>query len=102
MALDSVNNGTLVRAAAHILCGTVRIKQVDRIRAAFNVTHFDLAVVLCGLWEGSLTRVVGFRVASDSVNNGTLVRAAAHILCGTVRVKQVDRIRAARVSSEIW
>ena len=39
VALDSVNNGTLVRAAAHILCGTVRVKQVDRIRAAFNVTH---------------------------------------------------------------
>ena len=38
----------------------------------------------------------------DSVNNGTLALAAAHILCGTVRVKQVDRIRAARVSSEIW
>jgi len=39
--LDSVNNGTLVRAAAHILCGTVRVKQGDRIRAAFNVTHFE-------------------------------------------------------------
>ena len=25
MALDSVNNGTLVRAAAHILCGTVLV-----------------------------------------------------------------------------
>ena len=46
MALDSVNNGTLVRAAAHILCGTVRAKQVDRIRVEFNITHFDLAVVL--------------------------------------------------------
>ena len=46
MALDSVNNGMLVHAAAHILCGTVRVKQVNRIRAAFNVTHFDLAVVL--------------------------------------------------------
>jgi len=57
---------------------------------------------LCGLWEGSLTTVVGFRVDLDSVNNGTFVRAAAHILCATVRVKQVDRIRAARVSSEIW
>jgi len=57
---------------------------------------------LSGLWEGTLTTVVGFRVALDSVNNGTLVRAAAHILYGTVRVKQVDRIRAARVSSEIW
>ena len=41
VALDSVNNGRLVRAAAHILCGTVRVKQVDRIRAAFNVTHFE-------------------------------------------------------------
>ena len=51
---------------------------------------------------GALATVVGFRVALDSVNNGTLVRAAAHILCGTVRVKQVDRILAARVSSEIW
>ena len=49
-----------------------------------------------------MTTVVGFRVDLDSVNNGTLVRAAAHILCGTVRVKQADRIRAARVSSEIW
>jgi len=38
----------------------------------------------------------------DSVKNGMLVRAAAHILCGTVRGKQVDRIRAARVSLEIW
>jgi hypothetical protein len=46
--------------------------------------------------------VVGFRVALDSVSNGTLVRAAAHILCGTVRVKQVDDIRTARVLSEIW
>jgi len=46
--------------------------------------------------------VVGFRVALDSVNNGTLIRAGAHILCGTVCVKQVERIRAARVSSEIW
>jgi len=46
VALDSVNNGTLVLAAAHILCGTVCVKQVDRIRAAFNVTLFDLAVVL--------------------------------------------------------
>ena len=46
--------------------------------------------------------MVGFRVDLDSVNNGTLVRAAARILCGTVRVKQVDRIRAARVSLEIW
>ena len=26
MALDSVNDGTLVRAAARILCGTVRVK----------------------------------------------------------------------------
>jgi hypothetical protein len=49
-----------------------------------------------------LTTVVGFRVVLDSVNNGTLVRAVAHILCGTVRVKQVDRIRAARLSSKIW
>jgi hypothetical protein len=46
--------------------------------------------------------VVGFRVALDSANNGTLVRAAAHILCGTVHVKQLDHIRAARFSSEIW
>jgi hypothetical protein len=46
--------------------------------------------------------MVGFRLALDSVNNGTVVRAAAHILCGTVRVKQVYRILAARVSSEIW
>jgi len=47
-------------------------------------------------------RMVGFHVTLESVNNGTLVLVAAHILCGTVRVKQVDRIRAARVSSEIW
>jgi hypothetical protein len=31
------------------------------------------------------------------VNNGTLVHAAEHNLCGIVRVKQVDRMRAARV-----
>jgi hypothetical protein len=46
--------------------------------------------------------VVGFRMALDSVNNETLVHVAAHILCGTVHVKQVDRIRAAKVSLEIW
>ena len=73
----------------------------------YRVRHLTLPILswqycLCGLWEGSLTMAVGFRVALDSVNKGTLVRAAAHILCGTVRVKQVDRIRAARVSSEIW
>jgi len=49
-----------------------------------------------------MTTVFGFCVALDSVNNGMLVCAAAHILCGTVCVKQVDRIRAARVLSEIW
>jgi hypothetical protein len=70
------------------------------------VRHLTLPILswqycLCGLWEGLLTLVVGFRVALDSVSNGTLVRAATHILCGTVCVKQVDRIRAARVSSEI-
>ena len=66
VGLDSVNNGSLVRAAAHILCGTVRVKQVDRIHAAFNVTHFDLAVVL--VWVvggvadmgGSVTSGLGF------------------------------------------
>jgi hypothetical protein len=42
--------------------------------------------------------LVEFRVALDSVKNGTLFCAAAHILCGTVLVKQVDRICAARVS----
>jgi hypothetical protein len=46
--------------------------------------------------------VVGFRVALDLVNDGALVRAVAHILCGTVRVRQVDCVRAATVSSEIW
>ena len=34
--------------------------------------------------------MIGFCVDLDSVNNGTLVRAAAHILCETVRVKKVD------------
>jgi hypothetical protein len=72
-----------------------------------RVRHLTLPILswqycLCGLWEGSLTTVFEFRVALDSVNNGTLFRAAAHILCGTVRVKQVDRIRGGRVSSEIW
>jgi len=52
VALDSVKNGSLVRAPAHILCGTVRVKQVDRIRAAFNVTHFNLAVVLVWFMRG--------------------------------------------------
>ena len=73
----------------------------------YRLRHLTLPILswqycLCRLWEGSLTTVVGFRVALDSVNNGTLVREAAHILCGTVRDKQVDRIRAARVSLEIW
>ena len=72
----------------------------------YRVRHLTLPILswkycLCGLWERSLTTVVGFRVALDSVNNGKLVRAAAHILCGTVRVKQVDLIRAVRVSSKI-
>jgi hypothetical protein len=40
-------------------------------------------------WEGSLTTVVGFRIAFDSEKNRTLVRAAAYILCGTVRVKSI-------------
>jgi len=58
----------------------------------YRMRHLTLPILswqnrLCGLWEGSLTKVVGFRVALDSVNDGTLVRAAAHILCGTVRVK---------------
>jgi hypothetical protein len=56
-----------------------------------GVRHLTLPILswqycLYGLWEGSPTTVVGFRVALDSVNNGTLVRAAAHILCGTGRV----------------
>jgi len=71
------------------------------------VWHLTLPVLswqycLCELWEGLLTTVVVFHVALDSVNNGMLVRAAAHILCGTVHVKRVNRIRAARVLSEIW
>ena len=73
----------------------------------YRVRHLTLPILiwqycLCGLWERSLITVVGLRVDLDSVNNGTLVRAAARILCGIIRVKQVDRIRAARVSSEIW
>jgi len=51
---------------------------------------------------GFADKVVGFRMALDSVNNGTLVRAETHILCVTVRVEKVDRIHAARVSSEFW
>jgi hypothetical protein len=66
----------------------------------YRVQHLTLPILscqycLCGLWEGSLTMVVGFHVALDSVN---MVCAAAHILCGRVRVKQVDHICAARVS----
>ena len=69
---------------------------------AFNVTHFDLAIVL--LWiaggvadnGGWVPCGLGF---SEQWNFG---RAEAHILCGTVSVKQVGRICAARVSSEIW
>ena len=61
---------------------------------AFNVTHFALAIVL--VW------VVG-RVADNGgwvpcglgfSEQWVLVRAAAYILCGTVCVKQVNRIRA--------
>jgi hypothetical protein len=70
--------------------------------AAFNVTHFELAILLVCVVRGVAATVVGFRVALDSMNDGALVRAAAHILCGTVRVKQVDRIHAANVSSEFW
>jgi hypothetical protein len=84
-----------------------RTKLYLHVVCLYRVRHLTLPILswqycLCGLWEGSLTTVVGFRVALDSVNNGTLVRAAAHILFGTVRVKQVNRICAARVSSEIW
>jgi hypothetical protein len=42
---------------------------------------------VCVLGEvGSLSTVVGFCVALNLVNNGTSERAAAQILCGTVRV----------------
>jgi hypothetical protein len=73
----------------------------------YRVRHLTLPILswqycLCGLWEGLLTTVVRLCVALDSVNYGKLVRAAAHILCRTIRVKQVNRIRAARVSSKIW
>jgi hypothetical protein len=72
----------------------------------YRVWHLMIQILscqycLCGLLEGSLKTVVGIRVALDSVNNETL-RVVAHILCETVHVKQVDRICAARVSSEIW
>ena len=46
--------------------------------------------------------MVGLHVDLDSVNNGKLFCAAAYILCGTVRVNQVNRIRAVRDLSEIW
>jgi hypothetical protein len=66
-------------------------RQRLQIQALYRERHLTLPILswqycLCELWEGSLTVVVGFYVALDSVNNGTLVRAAAHILCGTVRV----------------
>jgi hypothetical protein len=58
----------------------------------YRVRHLTLPILgwqycLCGLWKGSLRTAVGFRVALDSVNDGMLVRAAAHILCETVHVK---------------
>jgi len=68
--------------------------------AAFKVTHFEFAILL--VWVVGGVADNGSWVPLDSVNNGTLVHAVVHILCGTVRVKQVDRICAARVSSEIW
>ena len=77
--------------------------------AAFNVTHFDLAIVL--VWvvggvaynSGWVPCGLGF---SEQWNVGPC--SSAYFVWNTsctdhlVRVKQVDRIRAARVSSEIW
>jgi hypothetical protein len=73
----------------HRVCG-VEPRTEPRVR------HLTLPILsyqycLCGLWEGSLT----FRVALDSVNNWTLVRAAPHILCGTVHAELVDRTHSA-------
>jgi hypothetical protein len=86
---------------------TLHSELLYRWGTIYRMRHLMLLILswqycLCGLWEGSLTTVVGFRVALDSVKNEKLVQAAAHILCGRVRVKQVDHIRATRVSSEIW
>jgi hypothetical protein len=36
---------------------------------SFNVTHFELAILLVWVVEGSLTMVVGFWVALDLVKN---------------------------------
>jgi len=87
--------------------GSVQLLYTFTWQFHIQVRHLMLSILslqycLCGLWEGSLTTVVGFRLALDWVFKGTLVRRAAYIFCGTVRVKQVDCIRAARVSSEIW
>jgi hypothetical protein len=69
--------------------------------AAFNVTHFELAILL--VWVvGGVADNSGWVQCGLGFSEQWNVCAAAHILCGTVRVKQVDRIRAARVSSEIW
>jgi hypothetical protein len=57
----------------------------------------NTACVGCG--RGCWRRWLGFS-ALDSVNN-EMFRPAAYIFYGTVHVKQVDRIRAASVSSEI-
>jgi hypothetical protein len=51
---------------------------------SFNVTHFQLAILLAWVVEGVIDSGGWFRVALDSVNTGMLVCAAAHILCGTV------------------
>jgi len=58
---------------------------------------------LCGLWEGSLTTVVGFRVALDLVNNGTCSESFVGnlVMIGNVGLhiqEELDKLRASERS----
>ena len=53
-----------------------------------------------GYWRGRWHRVVVFRGAFDSVNNGKLV-GAAHFLCWRIRDKSNSIVSVQRVSSKI-
>jgi hypothetical protein len=69
--------------------------------AVFNVIHFELAILLVWVVGGVANNCGLVSCGLDSVNNETFC-AVANILCGTVHAKQVDRVCAARVSSENW
>ena len=60
--------------------------------------HEDVSIFVTSRRILIKIRNVSDNICRENLNIHFMFRAAAHILC----VKEVDRIRAARVSSEIW